>query len=112
MILNKSINDIFFSFIVCCYNSEKYLKETIDSIINQTHKNWEIVIVNDGKSNDGTKEVLEHSSKKYRNITIIDNPKKIVSTGLNLALDLCEGDIIVRMDMHTTYNITSLIYGY
>ena len=42
---------------ICCYNSEKYLRETIDSVIDQTYTNWEIVIVNDG-STDGTEEII------------------------------------------------------
>ena len=46
-------NNIFYSVMICCYNSEKYLSQTIDSIINQTYNNWELVIVNDG-STDGT----------------------------------------------------------
>ena len=50
-------NDIFFSVMICCYNSEKYISETIDSIIKQTYKNWEIVVVNDG-STDNTDKIL------------------------------------------------------
>ena len=42
---------------ICCYNSEKYLYETIDSIINQTYTNWEIVAINDG-STDSTEEII------------------------------------------------------
>ena len=51
------IHDIFFSVMICCYNSEKYLRETLDSVINQTHQNWEIVIINDG-STDKTEEII------------------------------------------------------
>ena len=48
--------NIFFSIIICCYNSEKYLKETIESVINQKYKFWEIILVNDG-SNDSTEKI-------------------------------------------------------
>ena len=51
-------NDIFFSVMVCCYNSAQYLKETIDSIVNQTYTNWEIVAVNDGSA-DNTEEIIK-----------------------------------------------------
>lgn len=49
---------ISFSVMICCYNSEKYISETIDSIIEQTYKNWEIVLVNDG-SKDRTKSIVQ-----------------------------------------------------
>ena len=49
--------NLFYSVLVCCYNSEKYISETIDSIINQTYKHWEIVIVNDG-STDSTENII------------------------------------------------------
>ena len=48
---------ITFSFMICCYNSEKYLDNTIKSIIYQTYKHWEIVAINDG-STDNTKQII------------------------------------------------------
>ena len=56
-------NDIFFSIMVCCYNSEKYLTETIDSIINQSYNNWEIIAINDGSS-DNTEKIIQNYIKK------------------------------------------------
>ena len=47
-----------FSITICCYNSEEYISETIDSIIAQTYNNWEIIIIDDG-SNDKTKSIIE-----------------------------------------------------
>ena len=55
------------SVIVPCYNSGKYLSETLDSVLHQTYPNWECVIVNDGSS-DCTEEISKH----YCNI---DPPK-------------------------------------
>lgn len=54
---NITHTNILFSVIICCYNSEKYLKETINSIILQTHKRWEIIIINDG-STDSTENII------------------------------------------------------
>ena len=50
-------NNIYFSIIICCYNSAKYLNETLESIINQQYKFWEIILVNDG-SNDSTEKIV------------------------------------------------------
>ena len=48
---------------ICCYNSSKYIEETIESVINQTYTNWELIIIDDG-STDNTKNLVE----KYLNI--------------------------------------------
>jgi len=52
------------SVVVPCYNHEKYVKETIESIINQTYKNIELIVIDDG-SKDNSSKILEGLSKKY-----------------------------------------------
>ena len=59
------------SFIIPCYNSEKYLDKLMNSVINQTYKNIEIVCINDG-SKDNTLKILKEYAKKYSNIVVID----------------------------------------
>jgi len=50
---------------LCCYNSEKYLKETLESIFAQTYKDWELVVINDG-STDSTESIIkEYISQGY-----------------------------------------------
>jgi len=60
------------SIIVCAYNVEKYIDESITSIINQTYKNLEIIIINDG-STDLTLSHLERLNKLDERIKIINN---------------------------------------
>ena len=57
------------SVIVPCYNVEDYLKECLDSIINQTFKDIEIICINDG-STDNTLEVLKESRKDNKQLVI------------------------------------------
>ncbi|KLV91750.1 hypothetical protein SK41_02122 [Klebsiella aerogenes] len=57
-----NINDKI-AVLLCTYNGEKYLKEQIDSIINQTYKNWVIYVSDDG-STDGTIAILEEYQRK------------------------------------------------
>lgn len=52
------------------YNGEKYLVEQLDSIVNQTYKNWHLYIRDDG-SKDGSVQIMEEYEEKYENITII-----------------------------------------
>jgi len=58
------------------------------------------VLVVDGMSEDGTREVVESFQARYPSIKLVDNPGRIVPTGLNAALRISEGDIIIRVDGH------------
>ena len=63
------MSHIFISVIICCYNSEKYIIETLESVINQTYSKYEIIIIDDG-SRDNTKNLI--------NKFILDYPKIII----------------------------------
>ena len=58
---------IKYSFIVPVYNTEKYLKICLDSLVNQTYKDFEIIVVNDG-STDKSSNIISKYQKKYKNI--------------------------------------------
>ena len=87
------------SVILPVYNSENYLADCIESILTQTFKNFELIIVNDS-SNDRTTELIYFYKKLYKNkIKVINNKKKIgVSKSLNKAVKISSGNYIVRMD--------------
>ena len=63
---NNLVKAPFVSVIIPCFNYGKFLAEAVESVINQTFKDFEIIIVNDG-SNDNSKEVAEDLVNKYRN---------------------------------------------
>ncbi len=65
----KGVNNPLISVIIPCYNYAQYLPEAVESVINQTYKNFEIIIVNDG-SIDNTKEVAEDLIRKYSDYKI------------------------------------------
>ncbi len=78
------------------YNGEKYLQEAIDSILGQTFKDFEFLIINDG-STDKTAEILE--SYNDPRIRIINNEKNIgLTKSLNKGLKLARGKYIARQD--------------
>jgi len=86
------------SVIMSVYNGERYLREAIESILDQTMKDFEFIIVNDG-STDKTSKILEEYSRKDRRIKIINNMKNIgLTKSLNIALKVAKGDYIARMD--------------
>ena len=66
------INNILVSILIPCYNGEKYLDRSIKSALNQTYKNIEIVIGNDG-STDKSLEIIQKYQQQYPNIVRIIN---------------------------------------
>lgn len=91
------------SVIVPCRNERAYIEAFCASLFAQRlPTGWSIeVLVADGQSDDGTAEWL--SAQTDARLRVIDNPGRIVSTGLNRALQIARGEVIVRMDVHTVY---------
>ena len=83
------------SIIVPIYNAEKWIERCIDSILNQTHKNLEIILINDG-SKDKSKEII----LKYKDerIIFIDKENTGVSATRNLGIEKSSGDYIMFVD--------------
>ena len=91
------------SIILPIRNEEKTISNTLDSIIEQDYNFDNIeIIISDGISGDRTLSIIQDYKTKFNNILILKNDKKTVSTGFNLALNEANGDIIVRVDGHTT----------
>ena len=84
------------SVLMAVYNGEKYLREAIDSILNQTYTNFEFLIVNDGSIDLTEDIILSYSDNRIRYIKNETNLKLIAS--LNKGLDLAIGKYIARMD--------------
>ncbi|SVC31736.1 uncharacterized protein METZ01_LOCUS284590, partial [marine metagenome] len=72
---------------ICCYNSEKYICETIDSVIDQTYNNWEIIIINDG-STDKTEDLIFTYKQNNIPITYYKQNNKGFASARNKALEL------------------------
>ena len=91
-------NRIYFSIIICCYNSEKYLNETIESIINQKYKYWEIILVNDG-SNDSTEKIALNFKNRDFPIIYHKNTENLgFAKARNIAVKLANYEWIVIND--------------
>ena len=93
------------SVIVPCRNERKYIEAFCAGVLRQRlAPGWQLqLVVADGQSDDGTRELLQRLAAAEPRIDWIDNPARIVSTGLNAALQRATGRIIVRMDVHTEY---------
>lgn len=86
------------SIIIPVYNAEKYLKYTLASILRQSYKNWEVIIVNDF-SNDYSDKIIKQFINKVKNIKYIKNDKnKGVSVSRNRAIQEAQGRYIAFLD--------------
>src|SRR5436190_22065212 len=92
------------SAIVACRNEMREIRCFLDSVLAQCLPGieWEVIVA-DGMSDDGTRQALEEYTRAHPRIRVIDNPGRIVSTGLNAAIRAARGEIVVRMDAHTEY---------
>lgn len=99
------------SVIVPAYNSEKTIKRCLDSLLNQSFKDIEIIVINDG-SNDQTKEILK-SYVNYDNILIFNTENHGQSAARNLGLDKASGDYIcfVDSDDYVSDNGLEMLYN-
>ena len=86
------------SVLMPAYNAEKFVAEAIESIINQTYKNFEFIIINDG-STDNTAKIIQKYADQDKRIRFINNKQNqgLIAV-LNQGLDLCRCEYIARMD--------------
>jgi glycosyltransferase involved in cell wall biosynthesis len=85
------------SIIIPCYNAENYIAATIKSVINQTYSNWDLLIVNDG-STDNSPDIIKEFVANDNRIACIDKPNSGVSDSRNKGLEKSKGDFIAFLD--------------
>lgn len=95
------------SIVVACRNEAGAIGDLLRSISEQRMEGWEWdVIVADGRSEDGTREIVEEYCACHSRFHMVDNEGLMVSTGLNRAIRMARGEYILRMDARTEYDPT------
>ena len=89
--------NIKFSIIVPCYNVENYIVECVESVINQTYSNWELLLVNDA-STDGTLNVIRSLEKRDKRIRVFDKEHGGLPHTRNHGLQYVTGDYLMLLD--------------
>lgn len=88
---------VLISVIVPIYNVERYLKDCLDSIISQTYKNLEIILVDDGSS-DKSAQICEQFANKDKRIKLLHKQNGGQSSARNMGLDIANGEFISFVD--------------
>lgn len=95
---------ISISILIPMRNECAFVARCLDSVLSQIEGRQDVeVLCIDGASDDGTREIVLDYQARDPRICLVDNPKKIVPTGMNLGIAKSKGDIIIRLDCHSEY---------
>jgi succinoglycan biosynthesis protein ExoA len=93
----------FVTVVLPIRNEAAHIEHSLGAVLEQDYPQDRMeVIVADGMSTDGTRDIIRFYQAKHPNLRLIENPGQIVPTGLNAAIPQARGEIIVRVDGHTT----------
>ena len=97
------------SVIIPVYNVEKYFRRCLDSVVNQTYKDIEVILVNDG-SPDNSKEICEEYVAKYSNIQLINQKNAGLGAARNTGLQYITGDAVTFVDSDDWLELDAIEY--
>ena len=92
------------TIILPCRNEAGYIRACLDSLLATAYPRAHLeILVVDGGSDDGTREIIAEYAAKHPGLRLLDNPEGVVPTALNAGIREATGEIIVRMDAHVIY---------
>jgi glycosyltransferase involved in cell wall biosynthesis len=92
------------SIVLPCRNEARYIARCLDTLLATSYPQDRLeVLVMDGRSEDKTREIVERYARRFSFIRLLDNPRMIVPTALNLGIQAARGEVVVRVDAHALY---------
>lgn len=98
---------IKFSFIIPVYNVKDYVEQCVESILGQTYKNFEIILVDDG-STDGSGDICDKYAQIYSNIKVVHKINGGLASARNSGMEVAEGEYIIFLDSDDYWLIDKL----
>src|SRR5262249_21682076 len=91
----------FVSVIMPVRNESGYIKRSLEAVFSQDYpaESFEVIVA-DGVSNDGTRDIVRQWQTRFPNLKLIDNLQRIAPTALNAAIAHARGEVIIRVDGH------------
>lgn len=100
--------DPLVSIIVPVFNVDRFLKECVDSVVVQSYKKWELILIDDG-SNDRSASICDDFANHDCRIRVVHKENTGVSDSRNIALDMVQGEYVMFLDADDYWNNTSVI---
>jgi len=97
------------SIITTVYNIEKYLRESLDSVLNQTYRDWELILIDDGAT-DGSPAICDEYAEKDSRIRLTHKPNSGLADSRNVGLGQAKGEFIAFLDSDDWYDPDMLRY--
>jgi succinoglycan biosynthesis protein ExoA len=92
------------SIVIPCFNEERTIRELLQAICGQTYPIGDLeVVIADGSSTDNTRQVISdfQTDNPQLKVYVVDNPKRIIPVGVNIAVRASHGEFIIRLDGHS-----------
>lgn len=99
-----------YTFIIPVYNGENYIDRCLTSVLNQTYKNFEIIVINDGSNDDSLKKLKKYQKRFPHTITLINQENKGLSSSRNIGIEKSTGDYIIFVDIDDCISLEMLSY--
>lgn len=99
---------MLFSIIIPTFNAAKNIRKCLDSILNQTFSDFEVLVINDG-STDETENILEEYSSKFSNIRVFNFSNSGVGISRRRGISLAQGEYLIFVDSDDSIN-SGLLY--
>lgn len=102
------MRELLFSVITVAYNSEDTIKDTIESVLNQTYKNYEYIVI-DGGSSDRTLEIIKEYEKVFEGkLKYVSEPDNGIYDAMNKGIDMAKGELIGIINSDDWYETDAL----
>jgi len=93
------------SILIPCRNEREFIAMCLDSVLANGFPKEELeILVVDGMSEDGTREIVTEYTQRYPFIRLIDNPRRLTPYALNIGIAASRGEIVMRIDAHAVYS--------
>ena len=98
------MNKPLVSIIVPCFNEAEFISRSLDSLLTQDYPKDKIeILVVDGLSTDGTREIIQSRVQKDNRVKLLNNPARFTPISMNIGIKKAEGELVTKSDAHTIY---------
>lgn len=108
MACDNVTDSIFITIVTVCFNSRKNIQKTLESVLNQTFRNYEYIII-DGMSSDGTLEIIDTYKEKFgQKLTVISEPDQGIYDAMNKGIKMAKGKLVGLINSDDYYEVDAL----